>query len=373
MINGTDNNFNVSFQIAVPSRTTSSDSSSGGSSNSPDTVIDTIDCPSVEYAISLANGYISKKINLSHCKVIVISEEVASDGISDIVYTLYNHPEVRPSCNVVISRSSAYDFLANSNSSLENITAKYYEIITTSSQTTGFTSDITLSDVISGISDTLGEASAILGSIAGESSSGSTISSDTDTIAGEDTSTQGQKTETSSNIDVVGLAVFKGDVLVGELTAEETVCHLIITNKLGECIFSIPSPFDEDKSIDLSISIAKKTKNKVHFVNGSPYLESNIKLKAKILSLNKHTNEFKEDDLKLIENYASSYIQDKIEKYLYKTSKDYKSDIALFGRYAVSHFTTWDKWTKYNWLDNYENAFFDVNVNVNVISSYLVS
>ena len=162
MISGTENNLKVSFQIAVPSRTTSSDKSSGGSSDSPDTVIDTIDCPSVEYAISLANGYISKRINLSHCKVIVISEEVATDGISDIVYTLINNPEVRPSSNVIISRSTAYDFLANSKSSLENITAKYYEIVTTSSETTGYTSDISLSDVVCGLSDTFGEASAIL-------------------------------------------------------------------------------------------------------------------------------------------------------------------------------------------------------------------
>lgn len=161
-MSGTENNLKVSFQIAVPSRTTSSDASSGGSSDSPDTVIDTIDCPSLEYAISLANGYISKKLNLSHCKVIVISEEIATDGISDIVYTLINNPEIRPSSNVIVSRSTAYDFLANSKSSLENITAKYYEIVTTSSETTGYTSNITLADVVCGLSDTFGESSAIL-------------------------------------------------------------------------------------------------------------------------------------------------------------------------------------------------------------------
>ena len=80
LTNGTENDLKVSFQIAIPSKTASSSgSSSNSSSDSPDTVIDSIECPSVEYAISLANGYISKKINLSHCKVIVISEDVASN------------------------------------------------------------------------------------------------------------------------------------------------------------------------------------------------------------------------------------------------------------------------------------------------------
>lgn len=54
-MNGSENNLKVSFQISIPSKTASSDSSSSGSSDSPDTVIDSIECPSVEYAISLAN------------------------------------------------------------------------------------------------------------------------------------------------------------------------------------------------------------------------------------------------------------------------------------------------------------------------------
>ena len=110
----------------------------------------------------MLTGYISKTLNLSHCKVLVISEEVASQGISDIIYTLVNHIELRPDCKVIESRASAYDFLSNSKSELESITAKYYEIIATSSRTTGYTADITISDVFNRLIDTFGEASAIL-------------------------------------------------------------------------------------------------------------------------------------------------------------------------------------------------------------------
>lgn len=45
----------------------------------------------------------------------------------------------------------------------------------------------------------------------------------------------------------------------------------------------------------------------------------------------------------------------------------------MLGRYAVKYFSTWDDWIKYDWLNNYENAFFNVNVDINVISSYLIS
>ena len=55
--------------------------------------------------------------------------------------------------------------------------------------------------------------------------------------------------------------------LSGELTAIETICHLIITNELEECFITIPSPFDEDSSIDLYITLDEATKNDVKIVN----------------------------------------------------------------------------------------------------------
>ena len=73
-----------------------------------------------------------------------------------------NNPQITPNCNVIISRSSANDFLVNSKSELESITAKYYEIVTTSSRATGYTEDITLFDVLSSLSDTFCDATCIL-------------------------------------------------------------------------------------------------------------------------------------------------------------------------------------------------------------------
>ncbi len=52
------------------------------------------------------------------------------------------------------------------------------------------------------------------GSITAANQSSTNPAPDTDTIAGETTSNSGNNSNSSSNIDVVGLAVFKGDVLV---------------------------------------------------------------------------------------------------------------------------------------------------------------
>ncbi len=142
---------------------------------------------------------------------------------------------------------------------------------------------------------------------------------------------------------------------------------------MHECIISIPNPFTEDSVIDLYLSLDNKTKNSVQIINGSPFIKTNVKLNAKILSSDKNSNYFEEKNLELIEQYANSYIKSKLEAYLYKVSKEYGSDIDLFGKHAVKYFKTWDDWLEYNWIDNYKNAFFEVNVDINVGSSYLIS
>ncbi|MDE5830465.1 MAG: Ger(x)C family spore germination C-terminal domain-containing protein [Clostridia bacterium] len=159
----------------------------------------------------------------------------------------------------------------------------------------------------------------------------------------------------------------------GELSSIEALCHLIVISDMEECILSIPSPFDQDRAIDLHVTLGEKTKNDVKIINGSPYITSKVNLDAKILSSDKNSNYFEKDNLALVEEYANSYIKAKLEEYLYKTSKNFGSDIDLFGRYAVKYFSTWDKWIEYNWLDNYKNAFFEVETDVNVLSSYLIS
>lgn len=127
---------------------------------------------------------------------------------------MINNVELRPDCNVVIARCSAYDFLSDSKSEIESITAKYYEIVATSSKYTGYTSNITIANVFDRMSDTFGEASAILGSITSYNAQSGASSVDTDTIAGETTSNSNESKTASTNIDVMGLAVFKNDILV---------------------------------------------------------------------------------------------------------------------------------------------------------------
>ena len=133
-----------------------------GSSQSQESTISTVECGSINSGISLINSYISKKVNLSHCKAIIISEELAYEGISEYIYTLVNNIEIRPDCNIVISRCKAEDYLNNSNPTLESVSARYYEFILNSSEYTGYTENVTLSDFYSDLLSTTTRSSCNL-------------------------------------------------------------------------------------------------------------------------------------------------------------------------------------------------------------------
>lgn len=172
---------------------------------------------------------------------------------------------------------------------------------------------------------------------------------------------------------MMGLAVFKDDTLVGELSAGETMCHLIIQNDLESCVLTIPNPEDDKAYIDLYLYNSSKPEITVKLINGSPLITIDLKLTSKILSSDENTQYIQEEQLSSISISGSEYLKNMICDYLYRTTLELSSDIDGFGEYALSLFCTTQEFEDYNWLNNYCNSFFDVNVDINVQSALLLS
>ena len=365
---GENNKIKLSFQLSIPG----GESGNSGSSQSDSTVVNSVECSTINSGINLLNTYISKEVNLSHCKVIVFSEKFAYQGLGDSIYTLMNNVQIRPDCNIIISKCNAEYFLNTSKPVLEKLSARYYEVAPSSSDYSGYTEDITLSEFFSDLNDTTSQCYGILG---GVNTSSTHSIDDNSTPIQKDTNIKADDTLITSkpNIENMGLAIFKNDKLVGELTGFETVCHQIITNNLNSCSISIHSPFEENKIITLRVNLKDKTKNSVELTDNGPYISSKISLEARVLSASEASNYLSAENVKELEKYINSYMKEQISSYLYKISKEYNSDIDGFGRYATKNFLTWNDWINYNWLENFNSAFFNVEVDTTIKSSYILS
>ena len=153
------NKLEVSFQFSTPVSAESS------SNEKPTPIINTVTSSSLSNAINLVNGYLGKQINMSHCKVIIFSEDLAFKGISDEIYTLINDTQVRPSSNIIVSKCNAKYYLEENKLELENLISKYYEIFTNSSRYTGFMPNAAIGDFFNAIKCKQCMPYAILGNV----------------------------------------------------------------------------------------------------------------------------------------------------------------------------------------------------------------
>ena len=357
-----NNELELTLQFAKTGSSGSGDSE--GSSQSEGSIVSSVICSSISSGIALINSHISKKVNLSHCQQIVFSEELAEIGLSEYLDTFANNVEIRTDCAIVISKAKAKDYLKNVKPSLESLTARYYESTLNTNDYTGYTVNVKLAEFYSAIKDDYSEACAILGGI-NTNNYTNTAKINADYTAGEN------PVSDSDVIETLGIAVFSGDKLVGELTGLDSICHLIINNDFDQCTLSIPNPYEKNNYIDLLITSTKKTKCSVDIINNSPLINIDVYLIGYGLSLDSSTYYNTEESLNEIKNYAEKYIQNKLENYLYTTSLAYNSDISGFGKYAVKNYLTLDEWKKADWLANYKNCFFNVNVELTLKSGSL--
>ena len=171
----------------------------------------------------------------------------------------------------------------------------------------------------------------------------------------------------------IGLAVFKSDKLVGELNALETISFLNIKNDLDRFLISIPDPENNNNYLDVYLSPSKNTNVTVDTSTPAPYIKIKCEFRGRIYSMSKDSKYLSPEVLNSISNYCNSYLKNNFSDYLYKTSKNFNSDIDGLGKYSLQNFFTSKQFEQYSWLENYKNAFFDVEIDTSVKSGMLLT
>ena len=361
----TDGTLKVCFQFTNPSSI-----SENGSSEQSSSIIKTVTSTSINSAINVMNSNIGKELSLSHCKLVVFSEDMAKKGITNEIYTLINNAQIRPSTNIVISKCPAEYYISNSEPLLENLISKHYELFLNSSQYTGYTCNATIGDFFDKMLCNSCTPYAILGGINFQ------LPNNTNDAF---TTIEANSISNSSNLggkassENIGLAVFNKGSMVGELNAIETLSFMCITDQINGFLITMPDPYNEENYIDVYLTPTRKTKFDVSFVNGSPFIKLDCNFKGQIYSMTSESNYLKPETLEDVSNACNYYMKYIITEFLYKSAKEFNADIVGIGKHSLKSFLTFDEYADYNWLENYKNSFFDVNIDVNVKSASLLS
>ena len=219
----------LTLQIAKPDL-----SDGGGTKISSE--IKSVNCNSFNLGIAMLNLENTYELNLSHCSVIVISEELAKLGFESFISTISNNIEIRPTCNVLICHSSAKEFLEVA-SKIDDVSAKFYNSFINSAKTTSYVTPCNLSDFFANTTNDVKEPVAVYSYIK------------------------------ENTIESLGLAAFKNYKMVGRLSGIDTLCYNILTNNFDRATIEIYNPQYPQVPMTINISKSQNTKIKVYLKN----------------------------------------------------------------------------------------------------------
>jgi spore germination protein KC len=333
-----DSNINLSVQIASVESGGSSDTAQSSSS-----IIYSVECTNINSGITILNNYLSKKLNFSHCNAIIFSEDIAKSGIRKFVTTLSNNIEIRPTCSVIISSSTAQKALESISNSNENFSAKLYKFIINSVEYTGYSINPELNDIFYNLNS---KNNAIVATYA----------------------------EISDNdiLQNTGIAIFNDDKFITSLSVLDSICYSIITNQLESCTIAIKNPLS-DEYLDIEIKPASKTEIKGYILNNYPYIKINCDLDYSIQSAEYNLDTESFENLNIIKNYIDSYIKELLLNFLYEISHEYNVDICDFQNVISSNYLTYNQFENIHWNEIYKDSYFEIEIQSAIYNSGLFS
>ena len=256
-----------------------------------------------------------RRLYATHLQLLVISEDLAKDGISDILDWFARDSESRKQFYVLVSENSQSEDILNTLTSLETLNSKKITSnIDTDTRFLGVAEQTTFENVLATYLNDKQEL--VLPSIRLEGNSD----------AGEKNSNIEQSSP-KTQIFLSPLAVFKDDKMLGYLTKEESIAMSFIKNKLKSTVIDYKCSDNDYISSEI---ISSKTSLQPDISSNKPKVTIKINGKANINEINcdwdLENNETILKINKMLEQEIENIINDSIDS----ISQRFDSDIFGF-------------------------------------------
>ncbi|MCX7843207.1 MAG: Ger(x)C family spore germination protein [Clostridia bacterium] len=371
---GKTNALRMTLQIAIPSAATGGGKENGGGEGGSESSYEiTVETPTIYSGINIANTFVSRQLNLSHTKALIFSEELAREGVKPYINAITRNREFRPDMNVLVSKTSAEKFIRNVKPRLEANTARYYELTLAGFNYTGFIANTDFHKFYRQSVAIDQQPVAILAAVSSyEGSEDIKLEDSTYKDKGRDLPFEGDfkagKIPNSGGLkaEVMGLAVFRGDKMVGELDGEEAGMYLMATGEYNYSSMTFLDPVTKNNFIVLNVKQSRMPQQRIKMEGDNPHIYTKLILEADIMSIQSGINYEKPENLSKLEEAAENSIKEGMLRYLNRTARELNSDICGFGAHLKKNFLTWQDWVKFDWPGRYKDCKFDVEVDLKI-------
>jgi len=326
----------------------------------------TIDCPSFYAGVNMLNSFVSKRINYTHTKFLVFSEELAREGIDIYLTAFLRGRQIRRQIYVIVSKGPSSEFLTQNQATLTTSLSRKQQYIMNQSDTTGFYENTTYGDMLNDLKSPYSQPIAVLGSVnygnnllPPDGNSEIPFKTVGDYYAGELARSGGSK------VEFLGTAVFNGGKMVGELNGDETRVMMMIRDDFKRGFFTIPDPVSPEKAISLDVRKQKPPNIKIKFAEDKVRIDVKIFLEADILAVQSTIDYENKEKLPILENAFKELMKKQVDKTI-KKCQDLNADVFEFGNIAAMSFNTVEEFEAYNWLGSFKDTEIHTQVDFSI-------
>ena len=123
-----ETDYKITIQFAKPTQISGGASEEGGKGGSDIIENITVEAPNIYAGLNVANHVMSKKFSLFHTKLFVFSEEIARNGVEDLLETMARSEEIRSDIYITVALGEANKYLMEVKPVVELNPARYYQL-----------------------------------------------------------------------------------------------------------------------------------------------------------------------------------------------------------------------------------------------------
>ncbi|WP_409344450.1 Ger(x)C family spore germination protein [Paenibacillus sp. MBLB4367] len=303
----------LSAQILNPGQMANQEGQGGG--GTPVTTFAT-ETDTIHEGIRKLTTVSPRKLYFAHIRIFVIGEELAKEGIRNVLDLLLRDHELRPDFYVAVAKGTKAVNILSTFTTLEKVPAeKLYRGLEVSQKYWSPSVGVHLDALISAlISD--GKQPAL---------SGLEINGDKQK-AGKDENIKVIRPEALLKYTSIG--VFKEDRLVGWLNEGESRGYSFVIDNVSQSVGDVTCPDGGKLVIEL---LRAKTKLKGKYVGDTPEIDIVIHLEGNVSEVECKIDLSQTKALYELEKRTEQRIQKYVESVVHKVQSQYKSDIFGFG------------------------------------------
>lgn len=381
-IDKAESGYIYTIQFAKPNKISGGSSEDGGSGGE---IVENIsvESPTLYSAINSANSIVSKQFTMSHAKIIVVSEEIAGDGLSGLNDTLSRNDEIRPGVYIAIAENAG-EYLEEVKPTIELNPSKYYQLTYENNSESSIPQNTAQEFYFSCVSGKEDCVLPLAGVAEAEEESKTTNESGGESGSEEDKSIENKSQDEAKKNDsgfesgtrdrlagetgvkitnkseAMGMAVFNGDKFVGKLGSTEAEMYNILIGRFRDDYITFYADSTPETPITVRLEERVKPDYKINIEDKT--VDISIKLQCELQSV---SEEYKaENSIEDIEKEAARMTDERAEEFTRVLYNEMGSDpLGIKGR-IKSKFLTIDEYDKYCETFKPEEWKFNINTEI---------